>query len=174
MNLYLRLLWVLFKVIGLPKQDFLAESRLKLRALPLDCDLNWHLNNARYFNFMDLGRLHLMVQVNLFSPMLKRRWAPILVASEMSFIKAIKPLQSFEVITRILTWDNTYFYLEQRFEKDGRLLAFAYVKCLFMSKNGKVSPAELLMAAGLTTVEPPPMPEAIKYWKVLTEVKKNS
>lgn len=174
MNLYFRLIGVLCRIIWGTKKDLLAESRLVLRALPLDCDLNWHLNNARYLSFMDLGRLHLIGQANFFRTMLKQRWSPILLAAEISFIKAIKPLQRFELITRVLTWDNNYLYLEQRFEKDGKLLALAYVKGLFIGKTGKVPTVELLAASGVTTSEPPPMPEVIKYWKDLTEVKKNA
>ncbi|MDF2866537.1 MAG: thioesterase [Gammaproteobacteria bacterium] len=174
MNLYFRLIRLLFKIIWGAKKDLLAESRLVLRALPLDCDLNWHLNNARYLSFMDLGRLHLIGQANFFRNMLKQRWSPILLAAEISFIKAIKPLQRFELITRVLTWDDNYLYLEQRFEKDGKLLALAYVKGLFIGKTGKVPTSELLAASGVVNTEPPPMPEAIKYWKDLTEAKKNS
>lgn len=174
MNLYFRLIWLIFKIIFGPKKEALAASYITLRALPLDCDLNWHLNNARYLSFMDLGRLHLIGQAGLWRPMLKRKWAPILVAAEISFIKAIKPLSSFKLITRIVTWDTTYLYLEQRFEKNGKLLALAYVKGLFTGKSGKVPTKELLEAIGISDLNPPPMPEAINYWKELTEAKKNA
>jgi len=174
MNLYFRLIWILAKAVWGVKKDFLAESRLKLRALPLDCDLNFHLNNARYLSFMDLGRLHLIGQGNLFRQMLKRRWSPILLAAEISFIKAIKPWQSFELSTRVLTWDENYLYLEQRFEAEGKLLALAYVKGLFVAKSGKVPSVEILSAAGARELTPPPMPEALKFWKDLTEAKKNA
>lgn len=174
MNLYLRLLWIVLKVIRGDKKDILAESRLSLRVLPLDCDINWHLNNARYLSFMDLGRMHLVGQAGLYRILFKRRWSPILLAAEISFIKALKPFESFELVTRVITWDKTYLYLEQRFEKGGKLLALAYVKGLFISKTGKVPTTELLAALGSTQLEPPPMPDVIKCWKRVTEAKKNN
>lgn len=174
MNLYLRLIWILLKVIWSPKKEFMTEGRLSFHALPLDCDLNMHLNNARYLSFMDLGRIHLMGQAGLFRHLLKNHWSPIILAAEISFIKAIKPLQQFELITRVLTWDDTYLYLEQRFEKEGQLLALAYVKGLFVAQGQKIPTQTLLNAAGITEITPPPMPEAIACWKNLTELKKNA
>ena len=74
MNLYLRLILVLFGLIGLPRRGLLEESRISFRVLPNDCDINGHLNNGRYLSFMDLGRLHLVAQIGLLRVILRRRW----------------------------------------------------------------------------------------------------
>jgi hypothetical protein len=63
MNLYLRLICVLWKIWRLPRKGVFDESRVTFRVLPTDCDVNFHLNNGRYLAFMDLGRLHLTAQI---------------------------------------------------------------------------------------------------------------
>ena len=110
----------------------------------------------------------------LFRSMLNKHWSPILVAAEISFIKAIKPLHKFELVTQVLCWDETYLYLEQRFEQDGKLKALAYVKGLFVTKGKKVSTEELLTVAGFANAVAPAMPDAIKSWKEMTEIKKST
>ena len=78
MNLYLRLLIVLFQLIGLRRTGLFAESRLSFRVLPNDCDVNFHMNNGRYLTFMDLGRLHMVAQIGLLGPVIRNRWMPVL------------------------------------------------------------------------------------------------
>ena len=55
MNLYLRLILLLFRIQGLPRRGLFDASRVSFRVLPNDCDLNFHMNNGRYLTFMDLA-----------------------------------------------------------------------------------------------------------------------
>jgi len=57
-TLYLRLLILLIRLIGLPRRWLFEESRVGFRVLPTGCDVNLHMNNGRYLAFMDQGRLH--------------------------------------------------------------------------------------------------------------------
>lgn len=172
-NLYLRLIFLLLRLPWLPQKPLLAESRASFRVLPNDCDINFHMNNGRYLSFMDLGHTHLMRQVRLIGPILRNRWMPVLTAAEINFIRALAPFQKFELMTRLVTWDDKYFYLEQRFESRGALCAHGFVKGLFLGRNGKVSNAEVLAATGYV-VEPPPMPEELRIWAELSSVKKQN
>ena len=171
MNLYLRLLKVLARMLFAARQDVLAESRLAFRVWPNDLDLNMHMNNGRYLTFMDLGRIYLLSATGIFRHVVRRRWSPVLSAAEINYIRPLGPLQAFELVTRILTWDEKYFYLEQRFERAGRLCAVATVRGLFLARGQAVPTAELLRVAGVPT-SPPPMPAAVAHWKELTALKK--
>jgi hypothetical protein len=63
-------------------------------------------------------------------------------------------------VTRFTSWDDKYFYREQKFEVAGRLCAHAFVKGVFL-KNGRVVPnLELVAKAGHSGIAPP-MPEAL-------------
>jgi len=170
-NLYLRLFILLIRLIGLPRTGLFEESRVGFRVLPTDCDVNLHMNNGRYLAFMDLGRLHLVAQIGLLGIILRKRWAAALGAAEINFIRPLAPFQKFELVTRLVTWDEKYAYMEQRFESRGMLCAHAFVKGLFLDRNGRVDPSRVAAALG-TTVVPPPMPEELRIWAELGNVKK--
>jgi len=171
MNLYLRLFLLLIRLIGLPRKGLFEESRVGFRVLPTDCDVNLHMNNGRYLAFMDLGRLHLVAQIGLLGIILRRRWGAALGAAEINFIRPLAPFQKFELATRLVTWDEKYAYMEQRFESRGALCAHAFVKGLFLDRNGRIEPPEVAAALGATAV-PPPMPEELRIWAELGNVKK--
>ena len=146
---------------------------MAFRVLPNDCDINFHMNNGRYLSFMDLGRVHLMAQTGLLPVILKQRWMPVLTAAEINFIRSIAPFQKFDLVTRLVSWDDKYFYIEQKFESRGVLYAHAYVKGLFLRKGIKVSNTDAVAAAGYTET-PPPMPEELRLWAELGNIKKQS
>jgi acyl-CoA thioesterase FadM len=161
-NLYLRLLKVLLLLPFVRRRGLLEANRLTFRVWPNDCDLNLHLNNGRYLTFMDLGRLHLIA----------RRWMPVLSAAEMNFIRPLRPLQKFDLVTRLLSWDEKYFYIEQRFEAGGKLHAIGMVKGLFLHGRAHVESRAVTAMLGLDTPAPD-MPEALRHWIALGELKKH-
>ena len=173
MNLYLRLLFLLARLWRLPRRGLLEASRVSFRVLPNDCDINFHLNNGRYLSFMDLGRVHLIKQIGLMQVILKQGWMPVLTAAEINFIRSLQPLQKFDLVTRLVSWDDKYYYIEQKFESRGMLCAHAYVKGVFLRKGYKVSNSEAVAIAGYTDA-PPPMPEELRLWAELGNAKKQS
>jgi len=172
-NLYLRLFLLLFRLIGLRRTGPLEESRVGFRVLPTDCDINLHMNNGRYLAFMDLGRLHFVAQVGLLGLILRKRWGAALGAAEINFIRPLSPFRKFELVTRLVTWDEKYAYMEQRFESEQALCAHAFVKGLFLEKGRRVRPPEVAAALGITTA-PPPMPEELRIWTELGNVKRQN
>ena len=171
MNLYLRLLFTLFKMWRVPRRAILEKSHLNLRVWLNDCDFNLHLNNGRYLTFMDLGRVHLLAQCGLFRGLWDKRWSPVLGAAEISYIRPLQPMQRFDLVTRLVTWDEKYFYIEQRFEVAGKLHAQALVKGLFMGRGKKIDSAEVIALMG-QPMDAPPMPPEIKTWNDLLNIKK--
>ena len=173
MNLYLRLFLLVFRLIGLPRRGVLDESRVAFRVLPNDCDINLHMNNGRYLSFMDLGRVHLVAQMGLLRVIFRRRWRAALGAAEINFIRAIAPFEKFDLVTRLVTWDDKYAYMEQRFEVDGALCAHAFVKGLFLEGRRRVESATVLAELGYSEA-PPAMPQELRIWAELGSVKKQN
>jgi len=171
MNLYLRLFILLFRLIGLPRKGLFEESRVAFRVLPNDCDINFHMNNGRYLAFMDLGRVHLMAQLRLLGVIVRNKWQPMLAAAEIDFLRQIAPFQKFDLVTRLVTWDDKYAYMEQRFESAGVLCAHAYVKGLFLDARGRVANSTVVAELGFTGA-PPPFPEKLRIWARLGSVNK--
>ncbi|MGA0025659.1 MAG: thioesterase family protein [Burkholderiales bacterium] len=174
MNLYLRLLWLILRMLrGVPRRGLFDESRVAFRVWPTDCDLNLHMNNGRYLTFMDLGRTHLMAQAGMLCEFLRRRWLPVLGAAEITFIRPLPPFAKFELVTRVVTWDEKYVYLEQTFERDGRLCAHAYVKGLFLQRGVKVPNVDVVRVVGYTG-DAPPLPEVLQRWAELAATKRGN
>jgi acyl-CoA thioesterase FadM len=162
MNLYLRLLYTI--IVSWRRGGQLGEEQvLRFRTWPHDLDLNFHMNNGRYLTLMDLGRVQLMLRLGFGGKILRSGWMPVIGSVHMRYRRSLAPFRAFELRTRILAWDEKWFYLEQRFFDREDLLATGLVKGLFRRKGGTVPTAELL--AGLPGGEGPsgPIPEVFRF-----------
>ena len=171
MNLYFRMLVVFVKIwLGLTKR-WSEESVLQFRVFPFDCDVNLHLTSSRYVAFADLGRIHLLGQIGILRGVLNRRWFPFASGVEITYIRPIMPLQKLNLRTRILTWDEKYWYTEHKFEVGNQLRAIAIVRGVFV-KGPDIIPMNEI--AALTDEDPasPPAPNSIQQWIQLLEAKK--
>jgi len=165
MNLYFRLALLLFKHILFRLQlDIMQTSKLPFNVWPTDLDLNLHMNNGRYLALMDLGRFELMLRTGLFKKGLTRRWMPVVADIKIRYWRSLKPFQRAELSTRLVGWDSRWFYLEQRFEQDGHLMARALVKAAFV-KAGQTLPTADVLAVMNTEIAMPPLPDEFqKGW----------
>jgi acyl-CoA thioesterase FadM len=172
MNLYFRLIWLfIWRMRHCNRIGFLDTSRIRYRALPSDCDINLHLTNSRYPAFMDLARTYMLAQMGLLKRFLALKWMPIVNAAEFTYIKDIKPLQCFDIETRLVGWDEKYFYIEQRFVSDRGLHCIVHVRGVFVCKRKQVPIANLVTEAGFTDAAPELPPEVVK-WKEFLQLKK--
>lgn len=171
MNLYFRLLWLMLRMARLPRLGLFDESRVVFRVMPNDCDINFHMNNGRYLSFMDLGRVHLMKQSGLLTTILRERWMPVLAAAEINFVRSLAPLQRFCLVTRLVSWDEKYFYLEQKFEAADRLCAHAFVKGVFLKSGKPLANSQVVSAVGYRGAAPG-MPDELRLWAELGAVKR--
>ena len=173
MNLYIRFIKLIFKIIFAKKRSPLDKSVLIFRAWPLDCDIYFHLTNARYPAFMDLGRTLLLGQAGIIGKLLKNKYLLIPVSSEISFIREIKPFQKFELHSQLITWDDTYWFVDQKFVSGDILHAHATIRGLVL-KNGKKAPFQEVLDLLDQHYDPPQTPERILAWQTLLEEKKKA
>ncbi len=171
MTLYIRLLMIFARSWFGPQKQWSVASVLHFRVLPFDCDINLHLTSSRYMGFADLGRFHLLGQMGILQPVIKRRWFPFLNGFEISFIRPIAPLQKFTIKTRILTWDDKYWYTKHGFEVGGQVRAIALARGAFV-KRGQVIPMEEIAGLLEENPLPPGSPETILKWRELLNLKK--
>jgi acyl-CoA thioesterase FadM len=114
---------------------------------------------------MDLGRWDYGVRTGVIQQALRRRWFPVAGSVMLRFRRSLDPFQRFELRTRVVGWDEKWWWFEQRFEVDGRLHALGRVKALFRGPEGSVSTAAVLAAIGRPDLAPLDMPEAIRLWQ---------
>lgn len=167
-NLFLRLVFLLLRLRWMPRVGFLDTVRLPLRALLTDIDFNLHMNNARYLGMMDLGRVQLMGQMGLLGELFRRKWTPVAQAVEIRYIRDIKPFARFELHSRLVGWDEKYWYIEQVFVSGTTVHAVALVRGLFLEGRTKIPSARLAEIAGADPVSPP-LPDSVLRWREMRE-----
>lgn len=160
MNLWLRLLLLLLRLRGQPTGDLLDEVALDLRVLPNDLDVFAHVNNGRYLTLMDLGRLALMQRVGILRLSRKHGWYPLVRGIEIEYIRPLTLWRRFRLHTRLISWDEKWVYLEQRFVAGDTLHARAHVRGLLRGPDGNVPTSTLLATLGAADRLPPRPPPA--------------
>ncbi|MBI3607202.1 MAG: thioesterase family protein [Nitrospirae bacterium] len=163
MNLLFRMLKVLLAAVLGSRLAPLGESVVAFRVWPNDLDTNLHMNNGRYLTLMDLGRLDLMIRAGLGPVIVRRRWRPMVGTAVIRFRRGLAPFERYDLKTRIVSWDEKWFWIEQRFERGGELVAVGAVKGLFRNPTGNVPTAEVLDVLGVT--EAPQIPDWILAWQ---------
>lgn len=155
-----RLAWTFARNFNQPRVHVLDEVRLSMRVWPTDIDVYLHLNNGRYLTLMDNGRFQYFQRSGLLALSRTHKWRPVLGAATVRFLRELKPLEGFDVVTRCAHWDEKWFFLEHRFEREGQVHAIGYVKPVFKVGRKTVTPVEVLAALGLVdVVAPEPSPE---------------
>lgn len=154
----------------LPRLAPLDEDCLRLRVGPASIDLNFHLNNARYLSFMDYGRVHLLARTRLLEHILRARWTPLVGAVWMTYRRPLALFAPFTLASRLVCWDERWFYMEQTFTGREGLAAVGWVKGAVRDPAGVVAPQVALnrVAPGIVS---PPIPETIANWNELTKEK---
>lgn len=140
----------------------LADSVLRRRAGFFDCDVNLHVTNARYLSLVDLGRFELLARLGFF-PLLTRHGHRVLLgATCMRFRRDVPLFARFDLRSRLIAWDEKWFYNEHLFEVGGRAAVVVLAKFLVIdARREQLQPAEALrrMLVSDGPIESPPVPE---------------
>lgn len=156
MNLWFRMMRI-FLMSGISKKiSLFDQSRIRFRVWPTDCDINLHMNNGRFLTLMDLGRTYFMAQLRMLWTLPKKGWYPVVGAVEIRYLRPLDPFQKFEILTKVLTWDDKWIYLEQRFESNRKPYAVARLRALFLEKNGRIPTGEIVRLVTQQNPSPPP------------------
>jgi acyl-CoA thioesterase FadM len=163
MNLWFRFVVVLFTAFFRRRLNPLDESVLDFRVWPTDLDVNFHMNNGRYLTIMDLGRVDLMLRTGLGRMALKRKWSPLVGSATIRFRRSLDPFQRYRLMSRILCWDDKWFFIEQRFLRRDELIAVGLVKGLLRGRAGNIPTAAVMEALNLR-IASPEIPPSIRLW----------
>jgi len=165
MNMHLRLAKVFMAAFLRRNADWPATepAKMTMRVWPMDLDFNLHKNNGRYLTCMDVGRMDLAFKSGLHKPMFKYKWMPLLGSSTIRYFKSLAPFQKFDLVTKILGWDEKWVFMEQRFVSKGDVYAVGVVKVLFRGPKGNV-PTKALMGYANVKEESPEIPHWVLDW----------
>ena len=126
MTRFIRILMAIVRALLRSRTTPLDESVLRLRVWPHEAD--WaYVHQAIYFLYMELGRWDLAIRSGLVRWMLRQRCAGIIGAQVIRYRRSLRRFQAFEVRTRVVGWDEKWFYFEQRLESNDQEMTVGYV-----------------------------------------------
>ena len=148
----LRALWALAR--GRTLEPF-GVSVIPFHVWVNDLDVNLHMNNGRYLTIMDLGRFDFILRAGVWKAMRRGGWMALIGAATIRYKRSLAPFQRYRLETRVLGWDDKWFYIEQRFVRGDELCAIGVVRGLFRGREGNVPTGDVLRAAGHAVASPP-------------------
>ncbi|KAG7259239.1 hypothetical protein CRUP_016037 [Coryphaenoides rupestris] len=144
-----------------PVRDVTGEQVQSGRVLPRDIDMG-HMNNARYLRECDFARFSLYIRNGVFKALRALGANMVVGASTIRYRRPLCVGEGFELRSRIVTWDDKSFFLEQRFvsTKDGLVCAVMYCRQNII----RSSPDKVLQYLCKRKVECPEFPEDLQHW----------
>ncbi len=142
----------------------LEESVVRFTAWPHDCDLNFHLNAGRTVSLMDIARLELLGRMRFVVKLLRRGWRPVMGGAVMRYRRSILPFERFEIRSRVLGWDDKWFYIEHIAERHGTLCTIGIMRMVIRGKEGTIPPREVMALLKISHLASPPLPEFVRDW----------
>ncbi|KAF1332817.1 Atp-dependent protease la, partial [Globisporangium splendens] len=82
----------------------------------LDCDLNFHLNNASYLYNMELARWHFSAVNGIVYNAVKKNRTILVGSQTIRYRYPIPPFRAYEIRTQIVYSDDTWAYFLQQFQ----------------------------------------------------------
>ncbi|XP_061653661.1 protein THEM6-like [Phyllopteryx taeniolatus] len=144
-----------------PVRDVTAEQVTTGRVAPRDIDM-CHMNNARYLRECDFARFSLYVRNGVFKALRALKASVVVGASTIRYRRPLCIGEAYELRSRVVTWDDKAFFLEQRFvsSKDGLVCAVMYCKQTVI----RSSPDSIVQYLCKRKVECPEFPEDLQHW----------
>jgi acyl-CoA thioesterase FadM len=165
----LRFLLAILGALFRPRLGVLDELVTTHRCWPSDCDANLHMNDGRYLSVSGLARVALMIRIGL-GPLFRHRgWRPVASAADVRYFRELRPFARFTVRSRVVFWDDKYFYFEQLFELARGAAARVFVRGLYRGPEGPVATADVLAALGFAGEAPKPSDE-LRAWIGIAEL----
>ncbi len=136
MHMIFRTILIFLKKRFLSKTHFSDKTIVNMRVLPTDLDFLWHVNNGVYFSFMDFGRWDMIFRNGVFDAAKKNGWYSVVAGETIKFKKSLELWNKFQIETEIIGYDDKYFFIQQKFVRDGDLMATGLVKVRFLKRKG--------------------------------------
>lgn len=141
---YLKLATTFIRARYRPKLQLKEPGVLHLRAGLSDIDPFMELNNARYFNYMELGRWDYSYRVGFIRLMHKNKWGVAVGGASIRFRRRIPFLSRFTLTTQLICHDGRWIYFLQETHRDSKICSSALMKVCATSKDGLVPASEVM------------------------------
>ncbi len=160
---YIRLAKEFIRHRNAPKLGIFGEHRATHICWPWDIDPFLELNNGRTLTLYDLGRFILFRRIGVLGMMREKRWVGTVAGISIRYRRRVRAFQRYELRSRMVGWDNRFFYFEQAMWRKGECTSHGVVRTAVTGVSGIVPPADFARAFG-TAPQSPPLPEWIAAW----------
>jgi YbgC/YbaW family acyl-CoA thioester hydrolase len=139
---------VILKAKYREKLRFDGESVLNYRVSLSDTDMFMELNNARYLNYMELGRWDYSHRMGFLKLMRSKGWGVAVGGASIRYRRRIPLFNKFSVTTKLICHDGRWLYFLQEFHSKGAICTSALMKVCATSKRGLVPATEVIRELG--------------------------
>ncbi|MEX0361388.1 MAG: acyl-CoA thioesterase [Allomuricauda sp.] len=102
------------------------------------------MNHAAIMTVLETGRIDLMVRSNFFKVATKNKWFFPSQAISIQFYRPLKVFQKADIHTRISYVDEKWIYVEQKIERNGKIVAACIVKNTIKKGRETIPTSEIM------------------------------
>ena len=162
----IRMVHQYLKVRRLPKLGPLETHVSHHTCLPWDIDIFMELNNGRTLTLYDLGRIPFAVRTGLDVILRQQKWGLTVAGVAVRYRRRIRMFEKIEMNSRLVSWDDRFFYIEQSMWKsDGECANHAMFRTAVTDRNGIVSPVRVAEVMGVADAAPSLPPSFVAWSK---------
>jgi len=119
-----------------PNIEQIKNHEVSLRVMPWHLDLNFHVNNAKYFSYCNQARFVFMLDTKILSFIFRRKFIPVIKKMEVQYLKSLMLFQKFKIITSLVEVQKGFLLLEhQIIDNSGALVARVKCQVCLLKKN---------------------------------------
>jgi len=160
---FIKLTTTLIRAAFRPKLTSNDISTLNLRAGLTDIDIFMELNNARYLNYLEMGRWDYSYRIGLLSLMRKNNWGVAIGGVSARYRRRIPFFRKFTLSTQMVCHDGRWFYFLQEIHSKNKICFSALIKACITSKDGLVPAPDVVNQLGQEHWNPD-IPEWVSAW----------
>ncbi|CAL7936922.1 unnamed protein product [Xylocopa violacea] len=122
-----------------------------------------HMNNARYLRELDFARFYYYDRCGIYSAVAKRGGGAVQGALSIRYRRSIPIFTPFKVVTKMIYWEDRYFYLEHEFIN----MTDGFVCTVVLNRQtvtGLKAPLSEIIAEIDPTAKRPEMSKDLQLW----------
>jgi acyl-CoA thioesterase FadM len=130
----------------------LEPVRQELRAWPWLCDALGHVNNARYLDLADVGRMTWLARLGLLRAAIREGHTYLIAGASLTYRRQIPRFSRFALETQVVAYDERWLCFSSTFllQHNGRerIAARAVVRGQVRASGQALNPIELMRRVG--------------------------
>ena len=144
--------------------DFLEVHESSHICWPWDLDIWMELNNGRTMTIMDLGRIIMFGRHGIHHANNENGWRVTMAGCRVRYRRRIPVWAKLKLKSRIIGWDNKFFYAEQAiWNSAGDCATHAIYRVAVTTGRGLIPPARVVEAMGKDS-QSPQLPSWVQDW----------